>query len=147
LGRRAGARPKRIDCRAREQRTIVRSLGRRDRRRDLKRSDRRRHASDPRRTTLTHRRATHGVMESRDRPAIMKAFAEDAVLRSPFTDRLAFEGRQQIDALVGVILSVLDDLAYTDELHGVGVTVLVGHASVDGLRLQFSDHLKLRATV
>jgi hypothetical protein len=83
-------------------------------------------------------------MEARDRPAIMKAFAEEAVLRSPFTDRLAFERRQQIDALVGVILSVLDDLTYTDELHGDGVAVLVGHATVDGLRLQFSDRLKLR---
>jgi hypothetical protein len=83
-------------------------------------------------------------MEARDRPAAMHAFAEDAVLRSPFTDSLAFEGRQQIGALLEVILSALDDLTYTDELHGEGVAVLVGHASVDGVRLQFSDHLKLR---
>ena len=83
-------------------------------------------------------------MEARDRRAVVEAFAEDAVLRSPFTDNLAFEGREQLDAIVGVILDVLDDLTYTDELHGDGTAVLVGRAIVDGLAMQFSDHLKLR---
>ena len=84
------------------------------------------------------------AMEARDRRAVVEAFAEDAVLRSPFTDNLAFEGREQLDAIVGVILDVLDDLTYTDELHGDGTAVLVGRAIVDGLAMQFSDHLKLR---
>jgi hypothetical protein len=83
-------------------------------------------------------------MEARDRPAVVEAFAENAVLRSPFTDNLAFEGREQLDAIIAVILDVLDDLTYTDELHGDGTAVLVGRATVDGLALQFSDHLKLR---
>jgi hypothetical protein len=83
-------------------------------------------------------------MEARDRRAVVEAFAENAVLRSPFTDNLAFEGREQLDAIVGVILDVLEDLTYTDELHGNGTAVLVGRATVDGLALQFSDHLKLR---
>ena len=85
------------------------------------------------------------AMEARDRAAVVETFADDAVLRSPFTDNLVFEGREQIDALVAVVLDVLDDLTYTDELHGDGAAVLVGHARVDGLRLQFTDHLKLRA--
>jgi hypothetical protein len=83
-------------------------------------------------------------MEARDRRAVVEAFAENAVLRSPFTDNLAFEGREQLGAIVAVILDVLDDLTYTDELHGNGTAVLVGHATVGGLALQFSDHLKLR---
>jgi hypothetical protein len=83
-------------------------------------------------------------MEARDRRAVVEAFAENAVLRSPFTDNLAFEGREQLDAIIGVILDVLDDLTYTDELHGDGTAVLVGRATVDGVALQFSDHLKLR---
>jgi hypothetical protein len=83
-------------------------------------------------------------MEARDRRAVVEAFAEDAVLRSPFTDNLAFEGREELDAIIAVIRDVLDDLTYTDELHGNGTAVLVGRATVDGLALQFSDHLKLR---
>jgi len=84
------------------------------------------------------------AMQARDRHRVVRAFAEDAVVRSPFTDNLAFEGRAQIDALVAVILDVLEDITYTDELHRDGAAVLVGDARVDGLRLQFSDHLKLR---
>jgi hypothetical protein len=82
-------------------------------------------------------------MEARDRRRVVEAFADDAVLRSPFTDNVVFEGRDQLDGLIEVILDVLDDLAYTDELHSDGTAVLVGHASVNGLRLQFVDHLKL----
>lgn len=84
------------------------------------------------------------AMEARDRRAVVGTFASDAVLRSPFTDNLVFEGHEQLDGLVAVILDVLEDLTYTDELHGESAAVLVGHARVDGLRLQFSDYLKLR---
>jgi hypothetical protein len=83
-------------------------------------------------------------MEARDRRAVLDTFAENAVLRSPFTDNLVFEGHEQLDPLIGVILEVLDDLTYTDELRCDGSAVLVGRASVDGIALQFSDHLKLR---
>jgi hypothetical protein len=84
------------------------------------------------------------AMETRDRAAAVAAFAEDAVFRSPLTDNLVFEGRKQIDPLIGVIFDVLRDLTYTDELHGDGSAVLVGQARVDGLPLTFIDHLKLR---
>jgi hypothetical protein len=84
------------------------------------------------------------AMEARDRVAVVDAFAEDAVLRSPFTDNLTFTGRKELDGLVAVILEVLEDLTYTDELHAANTAVLVGHARVDGVRLEFSDHLKLR---
>jgi hypothetical protein len=82
-------------------------------------------------------------MEAGDRDAVVAAFAEHAVLRSPFTDSLAFEGRDQLDALVAVILNVLADLKYTEELRGDGTAFLVGEARVDGSRVQFSDYLKL----
>lgn len=84
------------------------------------------------------------AMEARDHRAVVEAFAEDAVLRSPFTDSMAFAGRQQVDALVAVILEVLEDLTYTDELHSDQTAVLVGHARVGRLRLQFCDYLKVR---
>ena len=84
------------------------------------------------------------AMEARDHSAVMDAFAENAVLRSPLTDNLAFEGREQLGPLVAVILEVLEDFTYTDELHDGQAAVLLGHARVDGLRVQFCDHLKLR---
>ncbi|HEY5196607.1 MAG TPA: hypothetical protein VIJ51_06225 [Solirubrobacteraceae bacterium] len=84
------------------------------------------------------------AMEARDRAAALDAFAKDAVLRSPFTDNLTFTGHEQLDPLIAVILDVLEDLTYTDELRAENTAVLVGHASVDGLRLQFSDHLRIR---
>jgi hypothetical protein len=83
------------------------------------------------------------AMEARDRHAVVAAFADRAIVRSPFTDRLVFQGREQIDGLVAVILDVLDDLTYTDELYGDGSAVLVGRARVNGLPIQFTDHLKL----
>ena len=84
-------------------------------------------------------------MEARDRRAVVEAFAEDAVLRSPFTDNLTFEGRSEIEELVAVILEVLQELTYTDELQTERAAVLIGHARVDGLRIQFCDYLQLRA--
>jgi hypothetical protein len=84
------------------------------------------------------------AMEARDHSAVMETFAEDAVLRSPFTDNLTFEGREQLGPLVAVVLAVLEDLTYTDELHADRAAVLLGHAHVDGLRVQFCDYLKLR---
>jgi len=84
------------------------------------------------------------AMEARDHRAVMACFAENAVIRSPFTDNLAFQGRPQLDGLVAVILDVLKDLTYIDELHADRAAVLVGHARVDGLRIQFCDYLKLR---
>lgn len=94
--------------------------------------------------TVESKLPLRAAMEARDRRAVVEAFAEDGVLRSPFTDNLAFEGRAQIDTLVGVILDALGDFTYTDELHGDRVAVLVGHARVDGLRVQFTDYLRLR---
>ncbi|MEZ0053986.1 hypothetical protein ABIA30_005025 [Mycobacterium sp. MAA66] len=84
------------------------------------------------------------AMEARDRRAVVAAFAPDAVVRSPFTDNLAFEGHDELDGLIAVILEVLEDLIYTDELHADGSAVLIGSARVGGLPIQFCDHLKLR---
>jgi hypothetical protein len=84
------------------------------------------------------------AMEARDRAAVVAAFAPDAVLRSPFTDNLAFEGHERIGALVEVIFDELHDLRYTDELRGDRSTVLVGQARVDRMPLTFTDHLRLR---
>ena len=84
------------------------------------------------------------AMEARDRAAVVDAFAEDAVLRSPFTPSLVFTGRDQLAALIDVLLGALDDLGYSDELIGDDTAVLVGTMQLRGIAVNFTDHLKLR---
>jgi hypothetical protein len=84
------------------------------------------------------------AMEARDRAAVIDAFAEDAVLRSPFTPSLVFTGRDQLATLIDVLLSALDDFSYTDELFGHDTAALVGTMQLQGVSVNFTDHLKLR---
>lgn len=84
------------------------------------------------------------AMEARDRAAVLDAFAEDAVLRSPFTPSLVFTGRNQLAALVDALLGALDELSYGDELIGDHTAVLVGTMQLGGVSVDFTDHLKLR---
>jgi hypothetical protein len=83
------------------------------------------------------------AMEARDLAAAVDTFAPDAVLRSPFTDKLTFNGHHQIAAVTEVILDVFDDLQYTDELRSEDTAFLVGHARIDGQHIEWVDHLRL----
>src|ERR1700694_675400 len=83
------------------------------------------------------------AMEARDLAAVMAAFAPDAVFRSPFTDKLTFQGREQIGALTEVVLDVFDDLRYTAEVRNGDTAFLVARARVDGREIELVDHLRL----
>jgi FAD/FMN-containing dehydrogenase len=83
------------------------------------------------------------AMEARDLAAILDTFAPDAVFRSPMTDKLSFNGHDQIAAICEVILDVFDDLQYTDELRSEHTGFLVGHARIDGQHIEWADHLRL----
>jgi SnoaL-like protein len=82
-------------------------------------------------------------MEAGDLAAAVDTFAPGAVLRSPLTDMLTFSGREEIRAVLAVILEVFDGLHYTDELRGAGSAVLVAGARVDGIEIEMVDHLRL----
>jgi hypothetical protein len=82
------------------------------------------------------------AMEARDLAAVVDAFAPDAVIRSPLTGRLTFQGREQIHAVMQVILDVFDDLHYTDELQSRDSAVLVGSARVAGNDIEMVDHVR-----
>ena len=84
------------------------------------------------------------AMEARDRAAVLDAFGEDAVLRSPLTPSLVFTGRDQLAAIIDVLLDALEDLAYSDELIGDDTAVLLGTMQLGGVSVNFTDHLKLR---
>jgi len=90
-------------------------------------------------TMLTLRSA----MEARDLAAALDAFAADAVLHSPLTDRLTFTGREQIGAVIQIILEVFEGLRYTDELHSGDRAVLIGTAKVAGTDIEMVDHMRL----
>jgi SnoaL-like domain len=83
------------------------------------------------------------AIETRDLTALADAFQPDAVLRSPLTDQLTFQGREQIAAVFEVILDVFDGLTYTDELRGDQTAVLVAQATVDGQSIEIVDHMRL----
>ena len=82
------------------------------------------------------------AMEKRDTRAVVDAFAADAEFHSPLTDKLTFKGREQIAALTGIVLDVFENFRYTDEIMGDKDGFLVGRAKVDGLEIEFVDHLR-----
>jgi ketosteroid isomerase-like protein len=83
------------------------------------------------------------AMERGDLAGVLDTFAPDAVLRSPLTSRLAFSGRKQIEAVMGVVIEVFEDLRYTDQLVCGDRAVLVASARVGGKELEMVDHLRL----
>lgn len=80
------------------------------------------------------------AVEAEDLDAMMSAFAEDAVLHSPITFQ-PFEGRDAIRQLLDIIMQVLQDFHYTDELDDGKATkalvfrARVGEREVEGLDL------------
>ena len=84
------------------------------------------------------------AMEARDLDAAVDSFAPDAMVRSPFTAGLVFTGREQIRAVLAVILDGFGDLRYTEEVRGEKTAVLVSRARVGGQDLEMVDHMRLR---
>jgi ketosteroid isomerase-like protein len=82
-------------------------------------------------------------MEARDLDAAVAAFAPDAVVRSPFTNRITFNGQQQIRAILEVAIAAFGELRYVDEVRDGDRAVLVATARVGGRELEFIDHMLL----
>lgn len=87
--------------------------------------------------------ALREAMEKRDLAAVLDTFAEDAVIRSPFTSRLAFEGRAQIEGLIEALFDVFEDICYSAHAAGERNAFLVGGARVGSLRVEWADHIEL----
>lgn len=82
------------------------------------------------------------AMEARDRAAVLDAFTDDAVIRSPISPSLVFHGREQADALFAAVLAVFENLNYTDELRHGDVGILVLEAKVDGEAIHVVEYLR-----
>jgi ketosteroid isomerase-like protein len=85
------------------------------------------------------------AVEARDVAALADAFTPGAVLRSPITTRLTFQGREQIAAVFEVILEAFEDLHYTAEVRQDNLAFLVAAARVDGEELEIVDQMRLDA--
>jgi SnoaL-like domain len=82
-------------------------------------------------------------IEARDLAAVVDAFAPDAVVRSPITAALTFQGPEQIGAVFRVILDVFEDIRYTEELRSGDRALLIASARVDGTDIELVDHMRL----
>jgi hypothetical protein len=87
--------------------------------------------------------ALRAAMEAGDFDAALDAFAPNATLHSPLTGLFAFSGREQIGAVLRVVIDILDDLRYTDQLESGDRAVLVATARVDGTEIEIADHIRL----
>ncbi len=81
------------------------------------------------------------AMEARDRAAVVHSFTTDAILRSPISPKLIFQGGSEIDALYEAILNVFENLRYTDELRHGDVGILVLEARVEGVPIQVVEYM------
>lgn len=88
------------------------------------------------------RRAFRLAVERKDVEAMTAVFREDAVLNSPVSFE-PFRGRPAIGMLLRILMEVLEDFRYTDELRGEdGTLALVFEASVAGRELQGLDLIR-----
>lgn len=85
------------------------------------------------------------AMEERDLVAATNAFAPDAVFNSPLTNKLVFRGREQIGALIEIVLEDFHDFRYTAEGRTEDAAFLVARANIDGQDIELVDHLRLNA--
>jgi hypothetical protein len=87
----------------------------------------------------TGRETFRPAVESASLDEIMAHFAEDAVLHSPITFH-PFEGRAAIRQLLEILLEVLQDFRYTDELDASdGTKALIFRAHVAGREVEGLD--------
>jgi hypothetical protein len=84
-------------------------------------------------------------MKNGDVAAAVALFAPDAVLRSPFTSKLAFSGPKQIAAVVGVVQGLFTDLEYMAEARTGDTAFLVSRTRVGGRELDMVDELRIGA--
>jgi hypothetical protein len=65
---------------------------------------------------LTHVSAFRAAAERRDLDGLIACFSDDAVIRSPVSARLRFEGPDQLREIFGIVLERLEVIEYFEEL-------------------------------
>jgi len=82
------------------------------------------------------------AVEKHDLDGMLAVFRKDAVLHSPITFQ-PFEGREAIARLFGILLEVLEDFHYTDQLEAADGTLgLVFRARIGDRKAQGLDLIR-----
>lgn len=84
------------------------------------------------------------AVEARDLAALSATLSPDVVFRSPVAFQ-PFVGRDTVTEVLGNVMEVFEDFAYTDELEGSGSHALIFTATVGTRGVQGLDHLVLDA--
>ena len=82
------------------------------------------------------------AIERGDEDAAMALLAADVRFRSPAVHR-AYEGREAVEELLRLVVTVFEDFRYTDELTDGDRTVLFFSASVGDRQLEGIDDITL----
>jgi hypothetical protein len=81
------------------------------------------------------------AVEARDLDGLAALLAPDVVFHSPVTFK-PYVGREDVRALLGIVMSVFEDFIYTDELTADGVEALIFRARVGDRRVEGIDILR-----
>ncbi|MBI1350274.1 MAG: nuclear transport factor 2 family protein [Actinomycetales bacterium] len=84
------------------------------------------------------------AVEARDLEAVRATLADDVVFFSPVAFQ-PFQGSDVVTEVLGHVMDVFSDFAYTDDLAGDGTHALVFRTSVNGKQVEGLDHLVLDA--
>ena len=83
------------------------------------------------------------AFEARDLDAIVDSLAPDVVINSPISRRVSFRGRDEARRLFAVVLDLLGEVRYTNELTDGDVTVVVLDIELDGRHLHEVQVMRL----
>jgi hypothetical protein len=92
---------------------------------------------------LTHVSAFRTAAECRDLEGLLACFSDDAVMRSPVSARLRFEGMTQLREIFGIVLERLEVIDYYEELGDESTRVLFYRGRLTGAEIEETQLIRL----
>ena len=90
-------------------------------------------------TTARFRRAE----EAHDIEGVLETLAPDVVVRSPITDRVTFQGRDEVRELLRSVFATIDDISYFADIGDARTRALFYRANVNGEPLEEATRIEL----
>jgi len=100
-------------------------------------------------TTARFRRAE----EAYDIEGVLETLAPDVVVRSPITDRVTFQGRDEVRELLRSVFATIDDISYFADVGDARTRALFYRANVNGepveeaARIELDDNEQIREII
>jgi hypothetical protein len=93
--------------------------------------------------TLTHVSAFRTAAERRDLDGLLACFSDDAIVRSPVSARLRFEGPAQLREIFGIVLERLEVIEYYEELGDESSRALFYRGRLAGADIEETQLIRL----